>query len=452
MKILLIQSHLGRICDQKFPLFPIGLSYIAQALKKHEVRILDLNFWDLPRAYKKLEEELINFDPDIAGLSIRNIDTAQRTDIFYYFNTVQPTARLIKKVSPEIRLLVGGPGYSVFAREIMERIPEFDFGIYLEGDESTPELIDNIDSPDSVKGIYIKGKNSVVFTGKRAFPDFSKLSAPARESHIIDIKKYIGATGYNIGIQTKRGCVLECSYCGYPFLTGKKLRIRTPESVVDEIESLISFGIKTFFFVDNIFNVPKSHAMEICKEITRRNLDVKWTAWYEIKNMDEELLLAAKKAGCIHFGFSPDAANDKALAILKKGITRNDIDECILLVRKHKVRAGFNLFILPEMSPREIIQSFILNFKIPLILRFKGGGSIGWIRIEPHTAIHKMVIQNGYLKKDTNLFPEKEKKLSELFYYDHSHPLIDRLLIFVAYTLRERIKPIVKKIFIRAQS
>ena len=143
MKILLIQSHLGRICEQNLPLFPIGLSYIAQALEKHEVRILDLNFWDLPRAYEKLEKELINFDPDIAGLSIRNIHTTQRTDIFYYFNTVQPTARLIKKVSPEIRLLVGGPGYSVFAREIMERIPEFDFGIYLEGDESTPELIDN---------------------------------------------------------------------------------------------------------------------------------------------------------------------------------------------------------------------------------------------------------------------------------------------------------------------
>ena len=109
----------------------MGLCYIATALKKHDVEMLD------PTQTKTLEEitgKINNFKPQIVCISIRNVDTTQRRDIFYYFKTISPTVQLIKGINPEIKVILGGVGFSMFAETIMERIPESDYGIYLEGE------------------------------------------------------------------------------------------------------------------------------------------------------------------------------------------------------------------------------------------------------------------------------------------------------------------------------
>jgi radical SAM superfamily enzyme YgiQ (UPF0313 family) len=456
MKVLLVQSHLGRI---KFlpPLFPIGLCYIATALTEHNVKILDLNMWELSIAYEKLKEEIINFGPDIVGISIRNIDTTYRSDIFYHFKTIKPTAQLVKIINPNIKLLVGGSGFSIFAQKIMERIPEFNLGIYLEGEESIPELLGHIDSPETVKGIFIRKNGPVYFTGFRELPDFNNLPIPKRDEGLIDIKRYIGTVDNNIGIQSKRGCILNCAYCSYPFLSGKQLRLRSPKIVVDEIEYLINLGIKRFTFVDNIFNVPVSHAEEICEEIIKRGLDVEWSAWFEIKHTTEELMLLAKRAGCKRFDFSPDGATDKALTFLQKGITEKDIEENLRMVRRiDGIKVGYNYFVmLPGTNLLDLIKTLILYFKLPILLFGKGGGALlGWIRIEPHTKIHDFAVNEGILSQDTDLLPEDEKELKKLFYTDPAYRYIDFFILFLVKFMENIVKPFAKfaiKIFLQRQ-
>jgi radical SAM superfamily enzyme YgiQ (UPF0313 family) len=451
LKVLLVQSHLGRI---KFatPLFPIGLSYIATVLKdKHKVKILDLNMWELPVANEKLEKEMADFSPDVVGISIRNIDTTYRSDIFYHFKTIKPTTELIKQVKPDVKLLVGGAGFSIFAQKIMERIPEFDFGIYLEGEKSVPELLDNIDSPENVKGIYYRRNGAVQFTGFTELPDFSKVPMPRRDADLIDIKQYIGQMDNNIGIQSKRGCMLNCIYCGYPFLSGRNYRIRSPESVVDEIEYLVRLGIRKFTFVDNIFNVPVSHASEICEEIIKRRLDIEWSAWFDIKNTNEELLRLAKKAGCRHFGFSPDGATNKALSVLKKGITEEDLEENLKIVKKiGGIRAGYNFFfVLPETGIRNLIKTLIYYFKIPILLFGRGGVFLSWIRIEPYTEIHRIAVEKGFLAEETDLLPEDEKELEKLFYTKSAYRYIDLMVINMVKFIEKVVKPSAKFVISR---
>ena len=446
MKVLLIQTHLGRT-RKEAPIFPLGLICLASVLDAHhEVKILDLNLWERDRATEILSSHIKAYMPDIAGLSIRNIDTTQRADRFYYFKTVRPTARLIKDTKPDTTVVFGGPGFSVFAHAVMERVPECDFGVYLEGEESTPELLDNLHAPETVKGIYFRRNGAIVFTGERTPPDFSSLPMPRRDWNIIDIKLYDDPDGSNIGIQSKRGCVLNCAYCNYPFLTGRKLRLRSPAIVVDEIEYLVSLGIKKFSFVDNIFNVPKWHAKQICEEIIKRRLDVEWSAWFEIKNTTKELLLLAREAGCKHFGFSPDAASNKTLTRLNKGITVKDIDENLRIVRETKgIKAGYNLFILPGMDLREIIETFILFLKIPIILRGRGRVfGLGWIRIEPHTEIYRIALDEGIINEGTDLLPTDEKELEGLFYCRPSSRFFDFFIIYIFKFIEEALRPILK--------
>jgi len=395
-----------------------------------------------------LEKKIPEFNPDIVGMSIRNIDTTSRFDIFYNFKTIRPTAQLIKKVNPDIKLLAGGSGFSLFAQKIMERVPEFDFGVYLEAEESLPELLEHLDSPEDVKGIFMRNEGGVYFTGERELPDFDNIAISRRDSDLIDIKQYIGVMHDNIGIQSKRGCILDCSYCSYPFLTGRKVRHRSPQKVVDEIEYLIGLGVRRFSFVDNIFNIPVSHAEEICEEIIRRGLDVEWGAWFEIKHTTEELMTLAQKAGCKHFGFSPDGATNKALSVLKKGITEKDIEENLRIVRRMKgIKAGYNFFCeLPGTDLRDLLKTLVMYFKIPIVLFGKGGGvGLSWVRIEPHTDIYTSALEEDFVNEETDLLPKDEKDLSKLFYYNRSHWYINWFVILLVKTVHHLVKPFVRK-------
>ncbi len=444
MRVLLIQSHLGRRSSPV--IFPIGLCYVATALTRQTVKILDLNLWDLSHSCKMLEQCLLEFKPDIVGVSIRNIDTCIRTDVFLHFQTIIPTIQLIKKTDHKIRILAGGPGFTMFAQDIMERIPEIDFGIYMEADESVSDLIENLDSPENVKGVFFRKDKSIHFTGLRNLPDFENLPMPGRDADLIDIKPYIAADSGSIGIQTKRGCVLKCTYCNYPFLSGNQLRLRPPKNVVDEIEYLMGLGVKSFSFVDNIFNVPLSHSMEICREIVRRDLDVKWCAWYEIKNATEELLSLAKKAGCYQMEFSPDAATNRGLSSLNKGISVKDIKKVQKIIRGMSgIKAKYNFFFsLPGIGLQDKIKTLAAFFGL-LVRLFSGkgggGGRIGWIRIEKDTRIYKSALEEGVLTEKIDLMPNSKKDLLKLFYFNKPYKYLDYFVLYFMKITEQIIKP-----------
>ncbi len=417
-------------------------------LSEHQVRILDLNLWEFTESLEILKQRIQDFGPQVVGLSIRNIDTTLRTDVFYHFKTVRPTAQLVKHTDTSIKMVVGGAGFSLFAQKIMERVPEFDFGVYLEAETSFPELLDRLDSAEDVKGIYVRRDGHVQFTGTREPPDFGSLPMPIREGDVVDIKDYKGTTRSNTGIQTKRGCVLNCAYCSYTFLSGQGLRLRSAQSVVDEVEYLTSLGIREFSFLDNVFNVPLSHAQDICKEMIRRELDVEWNAWFEIKHTTEDLLRLARDAGCRHFRFSPDAATDKLLAVLEKDITKKDIVDNVHMVRRVKgFVARYSFFLaIPGMTLLDVVKTLIMFVRIHVLLLGRGTASFNWVRIEPHTKLYDIALEEGFLEKDVDLLPANEQALAKLFYTKRRYWLIDYCAIKLLWILEHVAKPIVKLI------
>ena len=143
MKVMLIQAYLGR---KELPVFPLGLAMLAAVLPGHDVKIFDPNVSDDP--YNDLKTSLAQFQPEVVGISLRNIDNQQGIDFFYYFKTMEPTLKIIKETCPQCAIAIGGAGYSMFADKIMRRLDKVDFGVYLEGEESFPELLDNLRSPE----------------------------------------------------------------------------------------------------------------------------------------------------------------------------------------------------------------------------------------------------------------------------------------------------------------
>jgi radical SAM superfamily enzyme YgiQ (UPF0313 family) len=430
MKVLLVQAHLGR--KEPMLVYPLGLAYVGTSLrsKGHEVRGYDPN--GSPEGLDGLRKRIAEFPPDVIGISLRNIDDQHRRDIFYYYLYFQETLRVVRDCTSHAKIVGGGPGFSIFAEKIMQRNTQLDFGIYLEGEESFPDLLDNIDNPCLVKGLYYRKDGEVVFSGERTLPDFEHIGYPHRD--FFEMKDYQSDIQC-VGIQTKRGCPFKCTYCTYPQLNGNRQRMRSAESVCDEVKYLIdNFNIKRIIFADAIFNSPKKHAEEICEAFIKRGIKIEWSAYMGIKNADKDFMLLAQKAGCRDVVFSPDGISRGALKSLNKMLEEKDIEESLRLFTKDKAMANFNViysFFLnaPGETALGLFKTLLFYMKAKLALRGRGNAFMNWIRLEPDTEAFKQAVEEGAIPKDIELLPDSEMGLAKVFYSRPSLKSLDPLLL-----------------------
>lgn len=422
MRILLTNSPLGR---PQPPVFPLGLAYLAAALEDHEVICFDAAVAEEP--FHDLAEIIGREKPEVIGLSLRNIDTLTVSDTFSYWPSFISTVKHLRKCCPDAVLMVGGAGFSLFGQAIMEQLPELDFGIYLEGEKSFPELLDCLDHPEAAKGVLYRRNGRVLFSGPREFLEFDSTPMPRRD--ILDLSVYEGLP--SMGVQTKRGCALDCVYCAYPFLSGRRVRLRSPEKVGEELEVLSKrYGKNEIFFADNVFNQPVSHAEAICQEILRRRLDIRWTAYFWERGITADFVKLALESGCVKFTFSPDASNDASLRKLGKGVTREQLEATYRLLEgflQARFECGF-IWNYPQAGWKDLRGLFGLVFQL-IRMKNQAGLGITTMRILPNTRLHDIAVREGRIKSDDHL-------LSPKFYDPFPLNSITMLIKFVGKLLR----------------
>jgi len=401
MKILLVQAYIGR---NEPPVFPLGLACLKSSLEGHQVKIVDMNITERP--FDELKEATAGFKPDVTGISLRNIDSTNKRNVDFYYRFLKYTVDAIRSCSDRW-IIIGGSGFSMFAKEIMEDQPEIDYGIYLEGETAFPNLLKNLETPEKVLSVYYRNNGDILFSGATSPPELRQLNMPSRDILTVDAYNI-----YNnaIGVETKRGCMLNCIYCVYPFLNGRKYRLKKAESVVDEIEQMLQEqSVKRFMFVDSVFNIPRRHAERICRELIRRRLNVKWSAWFNERGLTKEFMEIVKAAGCDNVMLSPDGFSDHVLKTLGKHLTTKDV---LRVFRILKVMDGieicYNFFKNPPGQSFLAFLSLILFYiKAKFQLRHRIHFEFNSIRIEPHTKLYEIALREGFVDiNDTLLYPK----------------------------------------------
>lgn len=401
MKVLLVQSYLG---GKEPPVFPLGLACIKSALPDHEARVFDTN--TSKRPFEELKELAADFMPDVAGISLRNIDSTNKRVVVFYYPYLRETLDAINS-SCNARIVIGGPGFSMFAREILDDEPRIDYGIHLEGETAFPQLLHNLDSPEKVKSVYYRKDGQVLFSGPAEGCDMTMLRTADRSA--VALGDYMEHRD-SIGVETKRGCMLNCVYCAYGFLNGKTYRLRNPAAVADEIEQLVrDHRVQRFMFVDSVFNIPLAHAEEICREIITRRIKIKWSAWFNEKNLTTGFIQLVRDAGCDHMILSPDAFSGTVLRELGKNITTADIREAYrILSACEGLEIGYNFFKNPPgQHIGNVVSMAIFCLKAKLRLGKRVHFEFNSLRIEPHTRLHELAMEDGLLgKNDGLLYPK----------------------------------------------
>ena len=324
MKVLLVYPPAENMVTTNVPSFveeekgfypPLGLMYVAAYAERnteHNIEILDTQVERMN--YAMIEHEIERKKPDIIGIQAM---TFTLIDVIL-------TAKIVKRVDEEIKVVLGGPHVNIYPDETIS-IPEIDYMVLGEGEVPFTELIQNLEDIKKlkeIKGLVFKEGERIVNTGSRELIDnLDTIPFPAR--HLTPYKKYYSLLAKRTPVttmMTSRGCPYKCLFCDRPHL-GKKFRARSAGNVVDEMEECVDRGIKEFFLYDDTFSIEKQRAFDICNEILNRGLDIGWDIRTRVDNVNKELLEKLKEAGCERIHYGVESGNPEILKVLRKGIT-----------------------------------------------------------------------------------------------------------------------------------
>jgi radical SAM superfamily enzyme YgiQ (UPF0313 family) len=334
LRVLLIYLNRERWPE---PAPPVGAAWVAAALRLdgHEVELLDLMYQeDPPEAISRTIE---SFDPQLVALSIRNIDSTW----MHSPNWSVPQAReLTDLVRSHFHgpIILGGSGPSLVVKEVLKAL-DLQVAVVGEGELVAPPLVRALEqgaSLENLPGVVSLGSDRVNNPPQHA--DIWDHFAPAHD--LIDYAPYI-LDGGGVGIQTKRGCAFNCIYCNYPVLEGKKYRLRDPEAIADEMESVFrDQGIYDFGFTDSVFTFPRDHALAVCEAVGRRDLGLRWTCYANPTDLKPDLVEAMAASGCHAVELGVDVADDEMLAKMKKGFRTSALEESVEALHDHGIAIG----------------------------------------------------------------------------------------------------------------
>lgn len=219
------------------------------------------------KAYAKPE-----FDVQMSEYTIKDPAMNIVTDLFRknprilgfscYIWNIEETIKVIKmlkKIKPELLIVLGGPEVSYDTKEWMERVPEIDFIVIGEGEETFKQFLQEAHGNqewEKVSGLAFRRNGQIFINPQRNKIDLRKMPSPFRfEEDLPHLSKRITY------IETSRGCPFSCQFCLSSIEVG--VRYFDREKIKEDIRFLMKNGAKTIKFVDRTFNISRKYAMDM---------------------------------------------------------------------------------------------------------------------------------------------------------------------------------------------
>ena len=325
MRILLSAAN---FCDSPYVVYPLGISVIANALRQagHDVRQFDpLAAGDFQAGALAL---LHDFQPELLGISLRNrddIDSRQITDRL--LGDSLETIRFFRTAAPGVPMVLGGPGFSLYADEIL-RLTGAEYGISGEGEDAAVALAKRLAAGENVPHGVIRQHNH---TQAGACYDDAIATFYDGETHLIPV-------------QTKRGCPFHCAYCTYPLLEGHELRTRNLDEVLAELAEIhAKWPDAMIYFVDSVFNDPSGHYRKLLHAMQAHDLQLSWTGFITPASLSAEDITLMTQTGLVAADLGVDAATDQTLTGIGKNFAFADVRRCCRQLLDHGVSVTTNV-------------------------------------------------------------------------------------------------------------
>lgn len=412
MKILLIYPYFieERVHAEDIKAVPIGLYSVAAVLKENHHDVEILNWHDMGKNPDLIEEALRQKKPHVVGFSVLHANRWGAVEI----------ARIAKRLDRKAKIVFGGVGATFLWEHFLSHFSEIDFVVLGEGEYTFLNLIGYLErpgpkGPEHVKGLAFRKNGNIVRTeDEDLIEDLDELPIPSKYFEY----QYVSSS---------RGCVWQCRFCGSPLFWRKKIRYRSPQHFVDELEMLYKKGVTFFYFSDDTFTMKKKRVIEICQAIIKRGLHISWYAVSRVNMVDENVLLWMRKAGCIQISYGIESGSEKIRRVLDKHIETGQIKKAFALTTKYGIlsRAYF-IYGAPGETWETIQES------IDLIQEIKPLSVVFYILdLFPGTELYRELKQKSGLTDDIWL-----NKIEGIMYFETVPDFKDELILAFGRRLR----------------
>lgn len=307
---------------------PLGIGYIAAVLEENDIDVKIIDGSALEMSWEDLEKEIHKYSPDIIGV----------TAVTPTINQALKSAKIAKNTCPDSIVVLGGYHPTFTYNEILKN--DFvDIVIMGEGEYTMRDLAMAVDNGTDLREVKGIATNEFITPPRPIIEDLDELPFPARHLLPMDEYKILNMRLPTGTLISGRGCPHKCSFCSSAAMHGHKLRMRSAQNIVDEMEHLLDVhDAGMIAFMDDTFTMNRKRVEEVCNEIKERDLDFYWGATARVDTLSEKLLRKMKDSGCITLFLGVESADQQHLDNLNKKITLDRIKKTFELTRELDVR------------------------------------------------------------------------------------------------------------------
>jgi len=322
--------------------------------------------------------------PDVIGLScyIWNIEMTLKL------------AGLLKKVLPNVSIILGGPEVSFDPLEVMKKHSFIDYVVQGEGENIVKALLAALYSHkpvNNIDGLSFRQKEEVIIGKPQVVEDVSTIPFPYCDSDMEDLKDKI------IYYESARGCPFSCQYCLSSATSG--VRFFNLERVYKELEFFIRHNVKQVKFVDRTFNARKEHYLPILRFLAKQDCRTNFHFEIAVDILDNEVLdfLTEVPVGRFQFEIGVQSTYQPTLKkILRHNIWPKIVEHVTRIVSCQNIHVHLDLIVgLPYENYAQFGQSFNDVYQLqPHMLQ------IGFLKMLKGAGLRDIADQCGYIFLD----------------------------------------------------
>ena len=441
-------------------IYPGGVIYVADYIHKQRPGIrqhlLDLALIAPSERKRTLKQHLFELRPDVVAFSWRNMQSFgphpedDALDVVMNFDhspnpwrklkaAVDSLAiiydyvasrlknfgymKMVRRLLPATRLVVGGTAVSIFGKYVAEKCPTDTIVVIGEGEDAMLSIVDGFTKPLG-ENFYKDRSGQITHRLRSETFDLRQVTAvdfAYIESIFPKFGNYIGG---DIGVHTKRGCPFQCHFCLYNKIEGGHQRYRETAEIAKEIEVLrTKYGVRRIWFTDAQFCSTKrstEQVEELLDEILARKIDISWSGYLRLNHLTPEIARKMLASGMCSVDLSFTGSQEVIDTLTLGYSLEQQMDAFRMLKANGYSNQQIKLYI-PLNAPGETADTLRMTIaKIKELYAMFGRDHvlpfIFFIGIQPGTPVERLLINQGYLKPDYNPLTFRPFVIKKLLY------------------------------------
>jgi len=354
---------------RSFFAFPYGVLCLASYINKatdgaHEIKIIDLNQYNVAEGLTKFADALEEFEPDIVGISVM-------FDVSYKY--VAGLAAAAKAANSDATVVLGGAAVTTAWDIILSDQPFVDALCYSEGELALVNLLQSDDLQKELladpwvtrqsmaerrkpKTKTMEDLNDVIaidysFTDADQYGMIEAFS-PFRKAIEQEVKQFF--------IVTSRGCPFKCVFCAEPTLHGGSMRYASLEVIEEHVKYLVdSYGMNVLTIYDDQLLLNHKRAKEFFRILAKYNLRVETPNGLTAAYIDDEMAALMKAAGMDTVQLAIESGTEHMLRnVIKKPLRLSKVAPVVELLHKHGLFVqGFFVMGIPGEREQDRIET-----------------------------------------------------------------------------------------------